>query len=176
MWEASAEFGAIFNSPCKFEGIVLSLQQNQVFHWHLLKLYFFSYSAATTCQEAGFTNCCFFEEYQYTNYQGPEYTFYDGSYPSSCYIGEGKCYCDFACYFFEDCCSDIQSTCPNENGLLLHAHNFPNLDNLLCAILHMPSEGKCHVSVCHTDSSPIIMTHQAVILSYLQRLSLSFAL
>ena len=43
------------------------------------------------CETAGHTGCC----------TGPE---------ESCSVGE--CYCDEMCHFFQDCCENIQNTCP----------------------------------------------------------------
>ena len=42
-----------------------------------------------TCQDAGFNSCC-----------------------SAVDCSAGACYCDETCYGFDDCCPDINETCP----------------------------------------------------------------
>lgn len=51
---------------------------------------FFGTKTATGCVSAGFTGCC----------------------SGQCLVEADSCFCDPTCYDFDDCCADIEQTCP----------------------------------------------------------------
>ena len=53
-------------------------------------------NAISPCELAGHTECC----------------------TSGCFNSQYGCWCDAFCHFFNDCCDNIESTCPSKNFVM----------------------------------------------------------